>query len=68
MSDEVIRDVRRIRHRISQECDHDVHKVVAYYRAFQNQLKESGKYRFANPSEWDVARTSDSDVNPSAAT
>jgi hypothetical protein len=52
MTDEVIRDVRRIRHEISRCCDHDVHRVVAYYRAFQDELKASGKYRFfVKPSE-----------------
>ena len=56
MSDEIIREVRRIRHRISGECDHDVHKVVAYYRAFQDELKRSGEYRFYNPKAADDAK------------
>ncbi|MCH8042942.1 MAG: hypothetical protein IID44_04415 [Planctomycetes bacterium] len=56
MSDEIIREVRRIRHRISSECDHDVHKVVAYYRAFQDELKRSGEYRFYNPKGADGVR------------
>ena len=47
MSDEVIAEVRRVRHEISRRCGHDVHKVVAYYREFQEQLKQSGAYRFA---------------------
>ena len=46
MADEVIREVRRIRHEISRRCDHDMHRIVAYYRAFQDELKSSGKYRF----------------------
>ena len=54
MSDEVIAEVRRVRHEISRRCGHDVHKVVAYYREFQEQLKQSSDYRFvakAAPSD-----------------
>ena len=51
MADEVIREVRRVRHEISRRCGHDPHKVVAWYRAFQDELKESGKYRFFQPEE-----------------
>jgi len=47
MSDEVIAELRRVRHEISRRCGHDVHKVVAYYREFQEQLKQSSDYRFA---------------------
>jgi hypothetical protein len=51
MADEVIREVRRVRHEISRRCGHDVHKVLAWYRAFQDELKQSGKYRFSQPDE-----------------
>ncbi len=53
MSDEVIREVRRVRHEISRRCGHDVHKVVACYRAFQEELKRSGEYRFFQPEKPD---------------
>ena len=46
MTDEVIREVRRVRHEISRRCDHDPRRVVAYYRDFQDELKRSGKYSF----------------------
>ena len=46
MTDEVIREVRRVRHEISRRCDHDPRRVVAYYRDFQDELKRSGKHRF----------------------
>ena len=45
MSDEVIKEVRRVRHEISQQCDHDIHKVASYYRAFQEELRRSGRFR-----------------------
>jgi len=51
MADEVIREVRRVRHEISERCGHDPHKVVAWYRAFQDELKRSGKYRFLQAEE-----------------
>ena len=51
MADEVIREVRRVRHEISLRCGHDPHKVVACYRAFQDELKRSGKYRFLQAEE-----------------
>ncbi len=47
MSDEVIAEVRRVRHEISLRCGHDVHKLVAYYREFQEEIRKSGSYRFA---------------------
>ncbi len=35
--------VRRIRHEISAECRHDVHKVAAYCQAVAEQLIREGK-------------------------
>ena len=43
MRDEEIEAVRRVRHEISEECAHDVHKVAAYYRAVGKQLRLSGE-------------------------
>ncbi len=62
MSDEVIREVRRVRHEISRRCGHDVHKVVACYRAFQDELKRSGEYRFFQPTKSDRAIAGESDT------
>ena len=62
MADEVIDEVRRVRHEISRRCGHDAHKVVAWYRAFQEELKRSGKHRFFQPEESTDADTS----NPGA--
>ncbi|MBM4092045.1 MAG: hypothetical protein FJ276_21835 [Planctomycetes bacterium] len=59
MADEVIREVRRVRHEISRRCGHDPQQVVAWYRAYQDELKRSGKYRFYQPDESnDAAATS----------
>ena len=50
MADELIREIRRVRHLISTRCGHDPRKVVAYHRQFQEELKRSGKYRFHDES------------------
>jgi len=47
MDENEIAAVRRIRHEISEECGHDVERVIAYYRSFQEELKRSGEFRFA---------------------
>ena len=50
MDESDIAAVRRVRHEISEECNHDVDKVIAYYRSVQEELKRSGEFRFANLS------------------
>ncbi len=47
MHDDEIADIRRIRHEISAECGHDVDRVVAYYRRVEEELRRSGRFRFA---------------------
>jgi hypothetical protein len=47
MDQNEIASVRRIRHEISEECNHDVDRVIAYYRSIQEELKRSGQFRFA---------------------
>jgi len=47
MTDKAIREVRDVRHEISRSCDHEPKRVVAYYREFQEELKRSGGYQFA---------------------
>ena len=46
MADDAIKEIREIRHWISEECGHDVHKVAAYYRQIEQELKASGEFRF----------------------
>ncbi len=38
--DPVIDEVRAVRHRISQQCDHDAKRLVAYYMALQQQYAQ----------------------------
>jgi hypothetical protein len=59
MIDHEIEIIRRVRHEISADCDHDVDRVVAYYRRFEDELRRSGKFRFARRAsrpEPDVGR------------
>ncbi len=45
MRDEEILAIRKVRHEISAECGHDVHKVAAYYRTAAERLRQAGKVR-----------------------
>jgi hypothetical protein len=38
--DPVIDEIREVRHRISQRCGHDAHKLVAYYIALQERCRD----------------------------
>lgn len=49
---EIVKEVRAIRHKISARFDHDVGRLVAHYQALEEEMRQSGKYRFAEvPSE-----------------
>ena len=51
MRDEEILAVRKVRHEISAECGHDVHKVAAYYRAVGERLRQAGKVHSRNTAK-----------------
>ena len=46
MKDPSIDDVRRTRHEISEECGHDPRRLLEHYRAYEDQLKSRGNYKF----------------------
>ncbi len=46
MKDPEVAEVRKARHEISEECGHDLHKVVEYYRGIEEELRRSGRFRF----------------------
>ena len=48
MVDDEIKIIRRVRHEISAEFGHDVDRVVDYYRSVEEELRQSGRYRFAS--------------------
>ena len=41
-----LREIRTIRQQISAECGHDAEKVFDYYQTRQDQLKDTGQYKF----------------------
>lgn len=47
MVDKEIQEVRSIRHAISQECGHDLRKLVAYLQTVETELRQSGEFKFA---------------------
>ncbi len=49
MKDPGIEEVRQARHEISKECGHDLHKVASYYRTVEQELRQSGRFRFEDP-------------------
>ena len=42
-------EVREMRHKISAEFGHDLNQLVAYYQELENEMRKSGKYKFADP-------------------
>lgn len=61
MSDFEIDEVRRIRHQISAEHDHDLNKQVEYYRRLEEELLKSGRFQpTARNTQMPVAQPVDS--------
>lgn len=50
MPDDEVTTIRRIRHEISEECGHNVHRVAAYYRTVEKELKQSRDFHFEGSS------------------
>ena len=46
---EVVKEVREMRMKISEECGHDLNKLVAYYQKVGEEMRKSGKYKFVDP-------------------
>ncbi len=48
----IMDEVREMRRKISAEFGHDFNQLAAYYQKLDNEMRESGKYKFADlPSE-----------------
>ena len=48
----IMDEVREMRRKISAEFGHDLNRLVAYYQEMENEMRKSGKYKFADlPSE-----------------
>ena len=45
----IMEEVREIRRKISAEFGYDLNRLVAYYQEVENEMRKSGKYKFAAP-------------------
>jgi hypothetical protein len=50
MTDVEIQAVRKARHQISAECDHDVRKVAAYCREVGERIRQTTKKQTGKPA------------------
>ncbi len=48
MIDYEIEEIRRIRRQISAEHGHDLRKIAEHYRNLEKELRESGRFKFAD--------------------
>ena len=46
---EVVKEVREMRMKISEECGHDLYRLLAHYQEVGKRLRKTGKYKFADP-------------------
>ena len=46
---EVVKEVREMRMKISEKCGHDLNRLLAYYQEIEKEMRKSGKYKFADP-------------------
>ena len=46
---EVVKEVREMRMKISEKCGHDLNKLLAYYQKVEKEMRKSGKYKFVDP-------------------
>ncbi|MCY4403062.1 MAG: hypothetical protein OXD54_10830 [Candidatus Poribacteria bacterium] len=46
-TNEVVKEVREIRYKISENCGHDLYRLLAHYQEVGRRLRETGKYKFA---------------------
>ena len=48
-TNEVVKEVREMQMKISEECGHDPDKIFAYYQEIGERFRKSGKYKFVDP-------------------
>ena len=46
---EVVKEVREMRMKISEKCGHDLNRLFAYYQEVEEEMRKSGKYKFVDP-------------------
>ncbi len=48
-TNEVVKEVREIRMKISEKYDHDLYKLLAHYQEVGERLRKTGRYKFVDP-------------------
>ena len=48
-TNEVVKEVREMRMKISEKCGHDLNKLLEYYQKVGEELRKTGKYKFHDP-------------------
>ena len=46
---EAVKEVREMRMKISEECGHDLYRLLAHYQEVGKRLRKTGKYKFVDP-------------------
>ena len=46
---EVVKEVREMRMKISEKCGHDPYRLLARYQEVGKRLRKTGKYKFVDP-------------------
>ena len=64
---EVVKEVREMRMKISEECGHDLNRLIAYYQKVGKEMRKSGKYKFVDPEHPDEKSTSKKTTHGEAA-
>ena len=64
---EVVKEVREMRMKISEKCGHDLNKLLAYYQKVGEEMRKSGKYKFVDPEPADEKPTSTESTRGEAA-
>ena len=64
---EVVKEVREMRMKISEECGHDLNKLIAYYQKVGREMRKSGKYKFVDPEHPDEKSASTESTRGEAA-
>lgn len=51
-TESTIERIRRVRHEISEECNHDPKKLVAYFQRLQQSHRDKLVSRKSNQTRW----------------
>ena len=64
---EVVKEVREMRMKISEKCGHDLNRLIAYYQEVGKRLRKTGKYKFVDPEHPDEKSASTESTRGEAA-